>query len=118
MTEDDSMPFGKYRGQPIKSLPLHYRTWLANQDNFEEQHPELHAALLGRKQVTFDDAADEAALAAEAPEGFVDWWWPQHGRNLRRTGGLHYAAMMRVAMSAWSASKAHHAAPSDEDIPY
>ncbi len=36
-----TMPFGKYRGQPLKSLPKSYVTWLASSGSFEK--PENHA---------------------------------------------------------------------------
>ena len=35
LTDDDEMPFGKYKGQKIKYLPQDYLDWLIGQDKIQ-----------------------------------------------------------------------------------
>jgi len=109
MTSEDPMPFGKYKGQKLKDVPLDYRKWLISQEGFEQKNPDLFAFFSGKAVSTPSEAETDAAedsLMSDAPDGFADWWWKQYGKNLRQIKSPMYVGYLRVALEAWKAGLA------------
>ena len=109
MTANDPMPFGKHKGMPIKDVPQEYKDWLLKQEGFEKNHAELCAVFKGQppsaKETQVD--AEEDLILTTAPQEFQDWWWAQHGKNLRKHNSDHYIAHLRIALGAWRAGVAY-----------
>ena len=45
VTQQLTIPFGKYKDQPIDSLDDGYKDWLSGQPWFETKYPDIHAAV-------------------------------------------------------------------------
>lgn len=43
LTDDDLMPFGKYKNTPLGEVPYSYFVWLYDQDDFRRRNPQLAA---------------------------------------------------------------------------
>jgi uncharacterized protein (DUF3820 family) len=53
--DDDVMPFGKYKGHPLKDIPASYLLWWADQDS--SRYPELLGYILKNKKTLDIEAA-------------------------------------------------------------
>lgn len=49
ITDDTPMPFGKHKGKPMGEVPTNYLDWLARQDDFADNRPEMFAYIQKRK---------------------------------------------------------------------
>lgn len=108
----DPMPFGKYKDQPINSVPADYIAWLKRQEWFtaEGRNKDLFlllspggekAASTPKERQVFDDGKD---ILLGAPPGFADWWKRAYGDRLRRDGQDLYIPYLRVSLDAWHAA--------------
>lgn len=108
MTSRDLMPFGKYKGQPLGSIPADYSSWLCRQDGFKEKSPALYKFFTEGEEAASTpeernmDATEQALLNSVA-QPFKDFWFRAYGERLRKSGPMHYIAYLRVAIESWSA---------------
>lgn len=54
-TDESPMPFGNFKGTPMKDVPSPYLDWLLGQPNFEENWPAIHAYILRNKNAINQD---------------------------------------------------------------
>ena len=126
MTSRDLWPIGKYKGQPISTIPQDYRDWFCGQDWAASKYPDLYEFLMSEDGVADRPVTEEQKvidaeqeLLAHAPTAFTIWWKNAYGERLRKQGEVLYVPYLRVALEAWKAS--HHASVeewrSDTDSP-
>lgn len=109
MTSRDEMPFGKYKGTPIKDVPEEYLDWLAEQD-WLVKWPKLHLLLTkGEHEASTEKEREnidvEGELLAGQPEAFKKFWFKSYGERLRKTGEMNYIGYLRVAITTWNAAQ-------------
>lgn len=109
MTGSDPMPWGKYKGTPLKVVDKNYLQWLLKQDGFAEKNPAM-AAWIKNGDFASSTPKEREVLATEelllnsASVPFRQWWFRCYGDRLRKGGEVHYIAYLRVALSAWDAA--------------
>ena len=115
MTDVDLMPFGKYKGTPMGSVPKDYLGWLLKQEGFADKNKAMAKYIRGEPDAAspkeLDNLAVSKEILAKAPPSFVNWWSVAYGERLRKDGELHYIGYLRVALEAWlHCTGIHHAA--------
>lgn len=109
MTSRDLMPFGKYKGTPIGTVPKTYLTWLFNQEGAEDKFPVLFDWFCGGDNATatpkeVENNSLEESLLLSMPTPFKLWWLKAYGDRLRKCGPDFYIPYLRVAIEAWTAA--------------
>jgi len=106
MTERDPMPYGKFKGTPIRDVDDSYLDWLVEQDWLETKWPKLYV-LLTEGEAEASTPAERAVLDQEGPlltpmpDAFKAFWKRCYGERMRVHGQIQYIAFLRVAITTW-----------------
>lgn len=116
MTGREPMPFGKYKGTPLKDVPKDYRRWCEEQDWFEERWSDIadywsmqssdpdRAEVVMATKTEAKNINAEKELLSQSPPGFQVWWFRAYGNRLLQQGEVLYIPYLRVALEAWRAA--------------
>lgn len=117
------MPFGKFKGVPIKDVDESYLDWLVEQDWLKDKWPKLHKLLtVGEEESSTPEErkviADEGPLLDPMPPAFKEFWKRCYGERMRVHGQVQYIAFLRVACTTWKeCATACLASPASASVP-
>lgn len=110
------MPFGKFKGQPLSTIPKDYSDWLCRQDGFATKNPALYKFFTEGETATSTPVERETNTAYDdilstSEEPFRKWWLVAYGERARTLAQPQVIAFLRVALAAWEGCKTQYHIP-------